>query len=203
MSLLVNDPGIEERLKAERQESGADRFDEVWDGVYVMAPLADDEHLELQGKINTVLQVVVGLGSAVKVRPGANISDRDQGWTHNYRVPDVVVFFPDTRARSRGTHWVNGPDIAFEITSPFDQTRNKLAFYSKTGVRELFILDRDPWLLELYCPQDRQLALTASTKPSDPPITSQLLPISLQLIPGTHRPSLVITHRDTGQTWIV
>ena len=44
MSLLVSDPELKERLLAERRASGGDRYDEVWDGVYVMSPLADDEH---------------------------------------------------------------------------------------------------------------------------------------------------------------
>ena len=40
MALMVLDPTAEKRLKAERQASGLDRYDEVWEGVYVMVPLA-------------------------------------------------------------------------------------------------------------------------------------------------------------------
>ena len=44
MTALINDPKLEEKLIAKRQAAGADKFDEVWDGVYVMSPLANDEH---------------------------------------------------------------------------------------------------------------------------------------------------------------
>jgi hypothetical protein len=36
--MVVLERSVEKRLRAERQASGADRYDEVWDGVYVMAP---------------------------------------------------------------------------------------------------------------------------------------------------------------------
>ena len=47
MSILVIDPALSERLLAERRKSGGDRYDEVWDGVYIMSPLANDEHQEI------------------------------------------------------------------------------------------------------------------------------------------------------------
>ena len=36
-------------------------------------------------------EVVTGAGLG-KVRPGVNLSDRNEGWIHNYRGPDVVAF---------------------------------------------------------------------------------------------------------------
>ncbi len=89
MDMLVTDPRDQERLIAERQESGGDRFDEVWEGTYVMAPIADNEHQSLQGRLTSILQGVVGLGSPTLVLPGANISDRDVDWKFFYRCPDV------------------------------------------------------------------------------------------------------------------
>jgi hypothetical protein len=41
------DPRIEEQLLENRRAWGGDRFDEVWDGVYVMAPMANLEHQQL------------------------------------------------------------------------------------------------------------------------------------------------------------
>ena len=34
MALMVLDQDLEDRLIAERQASGGDRFDEVWEGIY-------------------------------------------------------------------------------------------------------------------------------------------------------------------------
>lgn len=44
MNGLVADPQISEKLIAERKALGLDRFDEVWEGVYVMPPMANNEH---------------------------------------------------------------------------------------------------------------------------------------------------------------
>jgi hypothetical protein len=39
MVMLVAEPHLEEQLRRERKESGADRFDEVWEGVYHVSPI--------------------------------------------------------------------------------------------------------------------------------------------------------------------
>jgi hypothetical protein len=44
MTMLIDDPRLEEELKAERKAWGADHHEEVWEGVYVLAPLPNDEH---------------------------------------------------------------------------------------------------------------------------------------------------------------
>ena len=40
MVALIQDPQLEQELIAKRRETGADRYDEVWEGVYVMSPTA-------------------------------------------------------------------------------------------------------------------------------------------------------------------
>ena len=39
MTIMLTDPRLEQRLKLEREESGADRYDEVWEGIYMMTPM--------------------------------------------------------------------------------------------------------------------------------------------------------------------
>ena len=38
MATIVLDESLGKRLQAERVASGADRYDEVWEGTYMMAP---------------------------------------------------------------------------------------------------------------------------------------------------------------------
>jgi hypothetical protein len=64
MAVLVTDRNVEERLKAERELSGADRYDEVWDGVYVMPPMPNDEHQQLVMRMGSILQETCGLARA-------------------------------------------------------------------------------------------------------------------------------------------
>ncbi len=51
METLIADPRLSQRLIDERRARGIDRFDEVWEGVYVMAPAPNDEHQEIELRI--------------------------------------------------------------------------------------------------------------------------------------------------------
>ena len=204
MPTLVRDKFVEDEIRAERQARGADRWDEVWEGIYVMAPLPNDEHQFLQSRLNTILDVTVGLGGTGEVRAGVNVSDREQDWKQNYRCPDVAVFMRGTGARNMGTFWLGGPDFAVEIVSPNDASRDKFEFYASVGVRELLIVDRDPWQVELYRLEGGQLAeLGRSTASDSNTLRSEVVPLSFRLIAGAARPSIEVTHHDGVQRWTV
>ena len=85
MAVLVTDPDLETRLKAERRQTDSDVHDEVWEDLYVMAPLPNNEHQEIEGKFIAVLVDVVRLESPAQVTPGVNVSERDEDWQFNYR----------------------------------------------------------------------------------------------------------------------
>ncbi len=204
MALIVLDPAMEQRLKADREASGLDRYDEVWEGVYMMAPLADDEHQDLQTQLGGVLLVRVGWTGLGQVRTGVNVSDREHDWTKNYRCPDVAVFLPDTKARNCDTFWLGGPDFAIEIISRGDRSRDKFDFYAKVGVRELLLVDRHPWALEFYQLVRNEMQLqTRSTLAAPAVIASNLVPLTFQLAPGQPRPRIKVTDADGNQTWLL
>ena len=204
MALMVLDPAAEARLKAERQASGADRYDEVWEGVYMMAPLANNEHQKLQGGLVAAITNAFGWATPELVLPGANVSDREDGWEHNYRCPDVVVVCAGGAARDCGTHWSGGPDFCVEITSPGDRSRDKIDFYSRIGVRELLVVDRDPWALELYRLDAGRLEPAGRSKPGAADVlTSEVVPVSFRLLPGTPRPRIEVVHHDGVQRWLI
>jgi Uma2 family endonuclease len=200
MAMLVLDRSYEDRVRAERREHGIDKYDEVWDGVYVMSPLADDEHQDLVGEFDSLLRTIVARAGLGKVRPGVNVSDRDDDWKSNYRIPDVAVFLANTTAINRGTHWQGGPDFAIEITSAEDRTREKLPFYATVGVRELLLVDRSPWALELYGSREGRLALLGRSTLEQPTVLpSQVLPLTFRLTPAEPRPRIDVRHAD-GRT---
>jgi Uma2 family endonuclease len=205
MATLINDAGTQERLIAERVATGADRFDEVWEGAYMMTPLANDEHQDLSIQISSILQWLVGWSLHLGVvRAPTNLSDREIGWERNFRVPDIAVFLNTTKAKNCGTHWCGPADLLVEIVSPDDLSREKLSFYSKLGVQEVMLIDRDPWALELYHLQDGQLQLAAKdTLDQAAPISLTVLPVDLRLQPGPTRPLIEITHRGTTDVWLV
>jgi Uma2 family endonuclease len=180
--ILIYDRDLADTLLKQRQMAGGDRFDEVWNGVYVMSPIANNEHQNLVSEIVAVCRTLVDWQGLGKTFAGANVTDRSDGWQENYRVPDVLVFSRDTSAIDLQTHWLGGPDLAIEIVSDGDRTYEKLDFYASVGTRELVIIDRQPWKLSLYSLSDNRLSLELISTLDHPiPIPSKLFPICFQL----------------------
>jgi Uma2 family endonuclease len=201
MALFVHDPLIEADLKRQRADSGVDRFDEVWNGVYFVSPQPNDEHQDLVTELIVSLHAVIVDANLGKVRPSVNVSDRDQDWTDNYRCPDVAVFLDGTKALNRGSHWLGGPDFAIEILSPGDRAREKLEFYASVGVRELLIIDRETWGLELYRLNGNQLGRVGRIDVGAAvALRSEVIPLFFGILPGEERPSIVASHQD-GRNW--
>ena len=203
-SVMVFDPHEAQRLMAERAANGHDRYDEVWEGVYVMNPLADNEHQDLVTELGTVFCIAITWQGLGKVFAGVNVSDRIDGWTFNYRGPDVVVVLNNSRARDMQTHYVGGPDFLVEVLSPGDRSRKKLPFYEQLGVRELLLVGRDPWKLELFRLQEGHLKRVGNSTPKrSTRLESTVLPLTFRLVAGAARPQIAVAHHDEVQNWLV
>ena len=118
-----------EQLLERRRRSGADRFDEVWEGRYVVAPDLHSAHGAIQGHLFALLEPAarrLGLRAALTFnlgRPG------------DVRKPDGGLL--------SGTHgvWHDTAVLVVEVLSPDDMTFEKLDFYTAHGVRELLVVD--------------------------------------------------------------
>jgi Uma2 family endonuclease len=204
MATLITDPIWEEELRLKREESGADRYDEVWEGLYVMTPIPNDEHQQIVARLTAILQETVGWCGLGEVRPGINLSDRREDWTSNYRAPDVAVSLRGGKAENYGTHWRGAADLLVEITSPGDRSREKIPFYSLLGVRELWVVDRSTWTLELYRWHDGELRPDGQSSLESPNLLhSDVVPLKLRLVPGSTRPNIEVTHPESGRSWLV
>ena len=135
MTAIILDKSLERRLIARRRRLDIDHWDEFQHAVYVMAPAADIEHFGVSNDLATVLTIVVKWAGLGDVLPGVNISDRNEDWKKNFRVPDVSVFLKGNPAEDCDAFWFGGPDFAVEIVSPNDRTRKKIPFYEKVGTR--------------------------------------------------------------------
>lgn len=204
MAMLVLDAFVEESLKAERAQSGVDRFDEVWDGIQVITPPADPEHEDIKSAVAVVLRNTVETAGLGTVRAGAYLSDRAEGFRENFRIPDILVALAGGAARDLGSHWIGGPDFLVEIVAPYDQSREKLEFYSAIGVRELLLVGRDPWQLELHCLARGRLEPAGRSEPGDSAaLASEVVPMSFRLVAGDSRPRIEVMHHDRVQRWAV
>lgn len=95
-------------------------------------------------------------------------------------------------------------DFLVEIISPGERTREKIPFYGSIGVVELLVIDREPWMLELYRQQNGKLSKVGQSTPAAPDVlVSQTVGLTFQLLPGETRPQIQVTHPATGRQWVI
>jgi Uma2 family endonuclease len=114
-----------------RRERGLDRFDEVWDGEYVVMPSPGHVHALLDQQIAELLGPLARRAGLIAT-DGLNLGERDQ----DYRIPDRVVCRPEDLS-----DWLPTAELVVEIVSPGDQTERKLPHYAAHGVKEVVIVD--------------------------------------------------------------
>ncbi len=139
-----------------------------------------------------------------KILPGINVTDRDDDWTQNYRVPDLSVILAGNPCEDRESHYMGGPDFVVEILSPNDRAREKLGFYASIGVREILVVDRKPWALELYRLDGGELKLSGRSTPEAPDLLlSTVLPLVFRLQAGDPRPWIDIRRTEGQGKWTI
>jgi hypothetical protein len=130
-TVVLGPPPVElEALIAHRRAIGADRYDEVWEGEYHMAPAPNAAHGDVDEQLPRLLHPYVqrtGLHATGSVNVGEQ---------NDFRVPDRAVH----RQRAHGV-WLPTVAIAIEIASPHDESWEKLAFYAAHDVDEVLIVD--------------------------------------------------------------
>ena len=132
-----------------RRRTGADRWDEVWEGIIHMPPAPIPDHQDFQGALETFLRLRWARPRGAKVLHDINLAPPG-GWpplpsspTGNYRIPDLVLLTPARFGIQRAEFFEGAPDVVVEIRSPGDETLEKLPFYAALGVPEVWIVDRD------------------------------------------------------------
>lgn len=140
-----------------RRKTGADRFDEVWEGVLHLVPTPHSEHQRLQARLIGWLEKHWVRSGSREVLPGFNVSRPGiPNWTTDYRVPDLLLITERATGQDRGTHFEGGPDAVVELRSPGDETYDKLPFYAAIGCCEVWVIDRDSRASEIYTCEDGQ-----------------------------------------------
>ena len=140
---------VPEHILEWRRRTGADQWDEMWEGVLHMAPSPNREHQDLEFELESWLRRYWAEPNGCRVYHQINISDPGT-WPNNYRVPDLVLITPERFDIDCNTYFDGGPDAIVEIRSPGDEAYEKLDFYAKVGVGEVWIIDRDSRRTEIY-----------------------------------------------------
>jgi Uma2 family endonuclease len=147
MKAVVAD--VPEMLMQWRARSGADQWDEMWEGVLHMPPVPNREHQDFEFGLEAWLRQHWARPRGNKVYHQINLSGRSD-WTHDYRIPDLVLLTPARSHIDRNEYFQGPPEVVVEIHSPDDEAYEKLPFYAKLGVPEVWILDRDSKTPEVF-----------------------------------------------------
>ena len=150
---------VSEEFLALRKRIGADRNDEMWDGVLHLAPVPNRVHQDIEGALEAYLRYFWAPEREARVYHQINVAPVG-GWPDkNYRVPDLVLLLPHRFAIDRNEYFEGAPSAVVEIRSPDDESYAKLPFYFDLGVPEVWIIDRDTKVPELYVPGRKKYRL--------------------------------------------
>ena len=165
---------VPEELLEDRRRKGLDKRDEVWDGVLHMVPPASGPH-QLVGSNLLVVLARIATRHGLQVVYEIGLFDPAKG-PSNYRVPDLVLVAPE-RILERG---IDGEaTLVVEILSPGDESRDKLPFYARMGVREVWLLHPKTRAIEVFTLREGTLVpLTGEV------IVSPALGVSLATVDG-------------------
>lgn len=128
-----------EALIARRKKLGLDLHDEVWEGVYHVAPYASARHAYIDQQAAVLLDRYARSAGLV-VTDAFNLGGPD-----DFRVPDRGLH----RGIPEGA-WVPTAAAVVEILSADDESLNKLPFYASRGVEEVLIFDPDTHEVGIY-----------------------------------------------------
>lgn len=167
---------VPEWFLEDRRKKGHDKRDEVWEGVLHMVPPASFQHNTIQRDLLYALrQIARRRGLIEMIETG--VFDPIAG-ENNYRIPDLALV--DSAASSqRGIE--GGASLVVEILSPGDESREKLPFYARVGVREVWLLHPVTRVIEVFVLRAGELVALASTAEQ---LRSPLLDVELSTVPG-------------------
>jgi len=142
-------PEVPPHILQWRKRTGADQWDEVWEGVLHMPPAPNREHQALEWALEAWLRANWGEPQGARVYHQINVASVG-GWPHDYRIPDLVLLTPDRFHIDHNEYFEGAPTVVVEIHSPGDEAYEKMPFYAKLGVPEVWIVDRDSRVPEVY-----------------------------------------------------
>ena len=150
-AVMINVP---DSFLAERRRTGADLFDEMWEGVLHMVPAPSAAHQRLNAKLMMTLGPLAEARGLVPLVE-ANLYHADD----DYRVPDQLYARAD-QLSDRGAE--RAAVLVVEILSPGDETYDKLDWYAAGGVDEVLVVDPHSRRAEVFARRGNHMVLVES-----------------------------------------
>jgi Uma2 family endonuclease len=142
-------PSVPSNILEWRKQTGAHRYDEMWEGVLHMPPMPNRFHQDLEGSMETYLRIHWARPRGAKVYHQINLASVGS-WPNNYRIPDLLLLKPERFAIDRIEYFEGPPSVVVEIHSPGDETYEKFPFYADLGVPEVWVIHRDTGEPEIH-----------------------------------------------------
>jgi len=142
-------PEVPQHVLDWRKRTGADQWDEMWEGVLHMPRVPNRTHQDMAAQLCYWLTTHWAKPTGSKVYLPINIASVG-GWPNDYRIPDLVLLTPDRFHIDHDEYFEGAPTVVVEIRSPGDETYEKMSFYARLGVPEMWIIDRDTKVPEVH-----------------------------------------------------
>jgi len=132
-TLVLGTPPPElQALIQRRHQAGADRLDEVWEGVRHMVPGPSLEHARISTQLAELLSPLARAAGLLAAISEFNLGESE----HDFRVPDGGLHRPGATGV-----WHATAALIVEILSPDDESWQKLPFYAAHNVDEILIVE--------------------------------------------------------------
>ncbi len=172
---------VPEDMLRQRKRTGADRWDEMWEGVLHMTAAPNKRHTRLQVQLHNWLEAEWARPRGNQVDLLVNVASVG-GWPHDYRIPDIVLLTTDRFSIDHDDYYEGAPTVVVEIRSPGDETWEKMSFYSNLGVPEVWVVDRDTKMPQIF--QLAQGAYRELPRAADGWVDSPVTGVGLRGEPG-------------------
>ena len=87
-------PEVPQHVLDHRSRTGADMWDEMWEGVLHMPPVPNREHQDLALTLAFWLRTHWAVPRGNRVHGPINVASPG-GWPNDYRIPDLVLLTPE------------------------------------------------------------------------------------------------------------
>lgn len=121
----------------------------MWGGVLHIPPTPNRSRQELRLDLGIWLDAFWARPGGNKVYPPINLA-LPGCWPQDYRIPDLVLLTHNRFHIDRNEYFEGGPTAVVEIRSPGDESYDKLPFYAKLQIPEVWIIDRDTRQPEIF-----------------------------------------------------
>ena len=205
MATLILPPEELNRMIRRRRAAGGDRHDEVWDGVYVMSPLADNVHQAITSDLVVAIKAASTLTVESKPSRAATSPTAPISGGKTTAAPTWRSSCRATRQRTgEATGWAGPTSPPRSSASTTALARTSISTpRSAPATCSLSSVERRAWNLTYFNRDSGDWSMVGiSEADRSHPLHIASLGFTFRLIPGDLRPLVEVGRPRDGATWM-